>query len=187
MNNAWKESHINECSINHKGSAEKMERDGAVQMFARSEDLHGVKYLSYNGDSNSKTFKSIVESQSYGEHIITKKEYVGYLQKRIGARLCKIKKDTKGLGEKGKLTANLIDELSVYYGLAIMRNKDSVNDMKKAICATLQHKSSTDENPQHDNCPSGQLINIRGRKQRLIIKNKLDEYTHKEALPDYCY
>lgn len=73
----------------------------------------------------------------------------------MGARLHKVKKDTKKLGGKGKLTAKLIDELSVYYGLAIRRNKDSMNNMKKAIWATLLHKSSTDKNPQHDNCPPG--------------------------------
>ena len=65
------------------------------------------------------------------------------------------KKKTNGVGGKGKLIANLIDELSVFYGLTIRRNKDSVKDMKAAIWATLKHKSSTDTNPQHDSCPPG--------------------------------
>ncbi|KOC63054.1 hypothetical protein WH47_04908 [Habropoda laboriosa] len=73
----------------------------------------------------------------------------------MGARLRKVKKETKGLGRKGKLTAKLIDELSVYYGLAIRRNKNSKEDMKKEIWATLKHKSSTNENPQHEDCPPG--------------------------------
>lgn len=49
----------------------------------------------------------------------------------------------------------LIDELSVYYGLAISRHKNLIEDMKTAIWATLKHKSSTDAKPQHENCPSG--------------------------------
>ena len=73
----------------------------------------------------------------------------------MGARLRKLKKDTKGLGGKGKLTAKLIDELTVYYGLAIRRNKDSKDNMKKAIWATLKHKCSTDDNPEHEDCPPG--------------------------------
>lgn len=145
----WMESHKNECSINHEGSSGKMEVNGAVEMFARSETLHSVKYLSYIGDSDSQTYKGIVDSQPYGNDIlITKKECVGHITKRMGARLRKVKKDTKGLGGRGKLTAKLIDELSVYYGLAIRRNKNSMSDMKKSIWATLKHKCSTDAKPQ---------------------------------------
>jgi len=39
-----------------------MEVDGAVEMFARSQELHGLKYSNYVGDGDSKTFKGIVES-----------------------------------------------------------------------------------------------------------------------------
>ena len=66
-----------------------------------------------------------------------------------------MKKETNGPGGEGKLIAKFIDELSVFYGLAIRRNKDSVKDMKTAIWTTLKHKSSTDINPQHDSCPPG--------------------------------
>jgi len=157
----WMESHADKCSANHIGSAGKMEVDAAVEMFSRSEELHNIRYSSYISDGDSKTFKGIVESQPYSEDcIVVKKECVGHVQKRMGARLRKLKKETKGLGGKGKLTAKLIDELSVFCGLAIRRNKDSAEDIpKKAIWATLKHKSSTDKNPQHDNCP---------RKRQLV-------------------
>lgn len=56
----------------------------------------------------------------------------------------------KNIGGKGKLTGKLIDELTIYYGLAIRRNTGSIKNMKKEIWATLYHKISTDENPQHD-------------------------------------
>lgn len=55
----------------------------------------------------------------------------------MGTRLCNLKKNTKGLGSKEKLTGKLIDELLVYYGLAIRRNKDSIEEMRKEIWATL--------------------------------------------------
>ena len=42
----WMETHKTECARNHEGSSGKMEVDGAVEMFKRSEALHGVKYLS---------------------------------------------------------------------------------------------------------------------------------------------
>lgn len=60
---------------------------------------------------------------------------------------------TKKLGGKGKLTEALMKKLSTYYGLAIRRNINSVEDMKKAIMATYYHMISTDENPRHENCP----------------------------------
>ncbi|CAH2086449.1 unnamed protein product [Euphydryas editha] len=73
----------------------------------------------------------------------------------MGTRLRNIRKNKK-LGGKGKLTEALVKKLSTYYGLAIRRNINSVEDMKKAIMATFQHMISTDDNPQHDNCPEGE-------------------------------
>lgn len=182
----WKDLHKDDCFIDHEESPGKMEVEGTVEMFARSEGLHGVKYLSYIGDGDSETFKGITESQPYGENIkIKKKECIGHVQKRMSARLRKVKKDTKGLDGEEKLTGNLIDELSVYYGLAIIKNKDSTEGMSRAIWATLQHKSSTDANPQHDNCPPGPDSWCTWQKAKA--DNKLNEYTHTPALPDVVF
>jgi len=57
----WVENHANECQANHEGSSGKMEVDAIVEMFARSEELHGVKYHYYVGDGDSKTFKGILD------------------------------------------------------------------------------------------------------------------------------
>jgi len=46
--------------------------------------------------------------------------------------------------------------LTKFYGLAIRRNSDSTQDMKEAIWATYFHCNSSDENPQHQKCPSGE-------------------------------
>lgn len=83
---------------------------------------------------------------------VKKVECVGHIQKRMGTRLRKVKKDKK-LGDTGKLTDRLIKELTIYYGLAIRRNKDSVEDMKKEILSTYYHKISTDDEPRHEYCP----------------------------------
>ena len=48
----------------------------------------------------------------------------------------------------------MIDKLTLYYGLAIRRNSDSVQKINDAIWATYFHYNSTDKNPQHDKCPS---------------------------------
>lgn len=69
----------------------------------------------------------------------------------MGTRLRHLKK-VKGLRGKGKLTAKLIDQLTIYYGLAIRWNSNSLENMKNEIWATLFHKMSTDKNPQHEKC-----------------------------------
>lgn len=148
---SWKESHEIHCESNHEGSAGKMEVNSATQMFARAEEKNDVKYINYVGDGDSKTFKAIVEQNPH----VLKKECIDHTQKRMGTRLRQLVKKTKGLSGRGKLTGKLIDELTIYYGLAIRRHCSSVDEMKKAIWATLYHKVSTNDNPQHHLCPEG--------------------------------
>jgi len=50
----------------------------------------------------------------------------------MGSRLRNIKK-TRKLGGKNKLTNKLIQKLTIYYGLAIRRHPDSVDDMYNAV------------------------------------------------------
>lgn len=120
----WAQNHKDNCDVNHDGSAGKMEVDAVVEMFQRSEALHQVKYTHYIGDGDSKTFKGITDARPYEDLIVLKKECIDHVQKRMGTRLRNLKKHTKGLGGRGKLTGKLIDELSIYYGLAIRRNCD---------------------------------------------------------------
>ena len=96
----------------------------------------------------------------YGQKVIKKFECVGHVQKRMGSALRKLKSsrgrtklsDGKTIGGRGRLAGELIDKLQVYYGLAIRRNKSSIDDMRKEIWAGLYHVSSTDEKPQHRYC-----------------------------------
>ncbi|KYN05834.1 hypothetical protein ALC62_03230 [Cyphomyrmex costatus] len=178
----WAENHNLECQCNHSGSAGKMEVDAVTEMFQRSETLHNVKYGSYIGDGDSKTFKGLLEAKPYDDFTVTKKECIDHVQKRMGTRLRNLKKKTKGLGGRGKLTGKLIDELSIYYGLAIRRNSESVEKMRNEIYATLNHKISTDDNPQHDNCSSSWCS-----WKQAQDSGTLDAYKHKPAMPDDVY
>ncbi|XP_071575168.1 uncharacterized protein [Temnothorax nylanderi] len=178
----WKQ-HAPNCQINHTGSSGKMEVEGMCHMFQRSEEKFGVKYVNYIGDGDSKTFPAIVNSNPYPGIIITKKECIGHVQKRISTRLRNLKKKTTGLGGKGKLTGKLIDELTRYYGLAIRRNCHSLEAMKNAVMATFYHLQSTDQKPQHDLCPTGKDSWCKWQKAKAL--NKLDSFHHAPALhPD---
>lgn len=149
----WHDEHEENCSVNHAGSAGKMEMDSVKEMFSRSEELHQVRYVNYIGDGDSKTFKGILDLQPYGEDCIVKKsEDINHVHKRMGTRLRNLKKSKKF--KRGVLTDALIKKLSTYYGLAIRRH-NNVQDMKNAIMATLHHMTSTNDSPNHSLCPPG--------------------------------
>ncbi|XP_036138809.1 uncharacterized protein LOC118644394 [Monomorium pharaonis] len=133
-----------------------MEVDAILDMFKRFEDEYGVKYKYYIGDGDSKTFKTILDEKPYGEGFqVIKKKYVGHVQRKIDTRLRNVKKNTKGLSGKEKLTNKVIGELSKYYGNTIRNNNENVEKMKKAIMATLYHKCSIDACPRHQFYPEG--------------------------------
>lgn len=178
----WHKTHADVCKANHEGSSGKMEVDAVIEMFHRSKDLHDLKYSSYIGDGDSKTFKGIIDSEPYEDLVVQKKECISHVQKRMGTRLRNLKKSSKNLGGKGKLSAKLIDELTIYYGLAIRRNPTSLDDMKNEIWATLFHKLSTDENPQHEKC-SKSWCNWKKAQEA----GTLDTFRHKSPLSEEVY
>jgi hypothetical protein len=68
----WLENHEEHCSINHSGSSGKMEVDSMKEMFCRSNKL-GVKYETYIGDGDTKTFKALLECNPYDDLAVKKK------------------------------------------------------------------------------------------------------------------
>lgn len=73
----WFKQHQQECSLNHVGSAGKMEVDAIKEMFSASEEKFGVRYLNYIGDGDSKTYKAILDLNPYGDDFpVTKSEKV---------------------------------------------------------------------------------------------------------------
>lgn len=48
-----------------------MEMDAIVEMFSRSETLHGIKYSNYVGNGDSKTFQGITDVQHYNDYYCT--------------------------------------------------------------------------------------------------------------------
>ncbi|GFT90733.1 uncharacterized protein TNCV_3010921 [Trichonephila clavipes] len=109
-----------------------------IRIFQRSISHRSVRYTSYIGDGDSKTFSSITASNPYGEDIpVSKIECVGHVKKRIGTRLRKLKQmssklsDGKSIGGKGRVTDRMIDLITTYYGNAIRQNKTSCQICEK--------------------------------------------------------
>lgn len=161
-------------------------------MFQRSLELYNTAYAYYIGDGDCKTFLTLLNARIYDNIVPKKLECVGHVQKRMGRWLRNVKKTYKAakatksrsasLEGKGKLTASLIDKLTVYYGLAIRNNCDPVKNLKDAIWATFYHKISTDVKPQHMYCLPG--ANSWCMWQKAKAEGSLKNYKHQTALPE---
>lgn len=166
---------------------EQLEVEGSKRVFSRLETTRKVRYKYYLGDGDSKGFLSVARSKPYGDRFqIGKLECVGHVQKRMGGRLRRLRKEMKvnvlsdGLkigGKKGRLTDVVIDSLQNYYGLAIRRNKNDLDKMKKDIWSIYYHKSSTDDQPRHDSCDESwcKFKQTTNENKPYHHKNSLDE------------
>lgn len=212
------DDHTDECTANHEGSSGKMEVNGISEMFKRSVQRYGVKYVRYIGDGDSKTHKNLIDDKPYnGDPEVEKQECVLHVKKRMYRALQGVKKTLKEYtkakkqleaAEKKKkaaeeistvesapkkrrtkrdsstsaeppkpkplqLTNKLMLKMSTYYGLAITRNCQSLEEMKRAVWATFYHMTSTDENPQHFYCPDSWC-----KYQQLKAENQESTYEH---------
>ena len=82
-----------------------MESSGAIAMFKRSIEKHGLIYDTYIGDGDSKSYYNVVASQPYGAvQDIAKEECTAHITKRMGTGLREIVRTMKGNnGENGTI------------------------------------------------------------------------------------
>ena len=73
-----------DCTINHDGSAPKMEVTDVERIFGRSIVKNKLRYM------DAKSFSAV--ENVYGEEKVSKQECIGHIQKRVGSRLRKVKK-----------------------------------------------------------------------------------------------
>ena len=95
-------------------------------------------------------------------------------------RLRNVRKE-KRLGGKGTgtLTNMVINGLTAFYGLPIRRNSDSIEKMRQALFATLDHCTSSDKKPKHTLCPSGEQSWCKWR--RAEATGTLKTFKHKRV------
>ena len=164
--------HIEECLINHQGSAGAMESKRIVECFGSSLDKYNLRYTEYLGDGDTNSYHDVVNSKPHDDIPVKKLECIGHIQKRVGARLLKVRKngDFKELYEdddeesnskkrKKKKSLRLIDKdinkLQNYYGIAIRSSTgDIVWNLKKSIAAAFYHCcEATSLEQRHQFCP----------------------------------
>lgn len=173
----WKANH--NCSYNYVGSANGMEVEGAKRIFGRSITKHKLRYTTLYGDGDSKAHDAVFDI--YPGKPIQKLQCVGHVQKRVGNRLLNLKKTTKGLGGRGKLTKTIINRLQNYYGIAIRSNIGNLKAMQSATRATLFHVASSKANNYHSAyCPPGKDSWCRYQQDKA---NGTDNYKPGKGLP----
>lgn len=154
------------CQANYKGTSGGMEVAGVERIYDRSNTQRNpLRYTKFLGDGDCKSFEHVRQKHPYGQDVeIIKQECIGHIQKRMGARLLRLKdrmkgmtlEDGKPLSGKGRLSEKVISKLQEYYGHAIRSNCSDLTSMRKAIWATFYHKMSTPENQFHGHCPEGE-------------------------------
>ena len=159
---SWFEEHKDVCQKNFDGSSPAMEAEGWQRLWGRSVDKCKFRYTTVVSDGDSKAFTSVSNMKPYGEDVeILKEECMNHASKRVGKALRDFvqqkSRERKGVSGKklGSLTGKVIGKLQDYYFYAILYNLENLEDMKRAIFASLYHCSSTDDAPTHHLCPPG--------------------------------
>ena len=179
----WAERHTQFCPINYSGSAPGMEAAGACRMWQRSEEKNKLRYTTFLGDGDSKSFSAVSQEVSYP---VAKIDCVGHVQKRLGTRLCKLVKkekfaDGSRLGGKGKLTKGRIDSMQNYFGQAIRSHSHDLEGMQTAVKAILYHSvDNENREEQHQYCPKGKDSWCKFQKDKA---NETDTYNSSNCLP----
>ena len=86
----WLNNHKDKCSINHTGSSDSMETQGAKEIFLRSVSTRNLKYTTFIGDGDSDCFANVSEEcyKNFKEdYIVIKEKCVGHVQKGLGTAL----------------------------------------------------------------------------------------------------
>ena len=122
-----------------------------MDIWGRSQEKHKLRYVDFVGDGDCSSHRDVVKSKPYGETVVRKVECVGHIQKRMGGRLRRKKKDLKGkkladgktIGGRNRLTDNLIDTFQRYYGKALRQNKGDLPGMEKKLFGTTMPQLKT--------------------------------------------
>ena len=154
----WWEVHQSSCGQNFIGSSGAMEKEGALTIWKRSIKKHKIRYITMKSDGDSATFPALSRAEPYGEnHLISKQECVGHVQKRMMSHLKAVKlkphfsPDGKRvrMGGKGLQTDKLMKLFQLYFGKASRSHPNDARGMKRAVMAIYFHSVSTDAHPQH--------------------------------------
>ncbi|GFS76307.1 uncharacterized protein TNCV_4668311 [Trichonephila clavipes] len=132
-------------------------------------------YSSMNGAflsvDTGKGFISVKDT--YGKDSVTKYECIGHVQKRVGARLRKLKSKNKNLSGKGKLTDSFIDRWQ-NYGF-VRSNVGNLSGLQQNYCGFVSLLIKCRE-LMHGQCPIGKIVGATTSEHCLVAKKPNEKY-----------
>ncbi|XP_077549490.1 uncharacterized protein LOC144162721 [Haemaphysalis longicornis] len=149
----WQAYHGPVCEKNVDCSSHAMETEAAVRIWTRTPSNETpLRFTTFLSDGDSKAFNAVFEAKVYGETSIVKEDCTNHVAKRLGTSIRKLKTP---LPRGEKLKDGQIQKLQNYYRIAITSNRGNVQEMYRAIWASLFHSSSTSAANSHKFCPEG--------------------------------
>lgn len=79
--------------------------------------------------------------------------------------------DGKTIGGHRRLTGVAIEQIAIYYGLAIRRNPGNLQKMLEAVWAVYWHLWSSNKEPKHGLCPVGESSWCKFQKAKEMNEN----------------
>ncbi|GFO39558.1 hypothetical protein PoB_006606300 [Plakobranchus ocellatus] len=120
-----------------------------------------LRYTTVISDGDSKTHNELLRLDRYTGIEVVKEECTNHVTKCFGTSCRNLvaaeskKGNTLGGRKVGALTQQKIGLLQAHYKRAVASKCTSTAELRKKILRTLKHCSSSDDNPQHDDCPTG--------------------------------
>ncbi|XP_049877293.1 uncharacterized protein LOC126374645 [Pectinophora gossypiella] len=134
------------CFKNYQGPSTGMEAAILVEGFQKSEEMHGLQYLSFVGDGDSSVFAQLKEKVSYGRYI-KKIECKNHVIKNYTSALYKILANKKLPLYGRRLLKAKIQKLTVVTKKIIMQNHSNRTHMREDLKNGPSHVFG-----HHDNC-----------------------------------
>ena len=160
-----------------------MEPAGILKCFMRSVEQLNLRFINFIGDGDSKAYYVVVKANPYGDRYpVNKGECLGHIQKCVGSRLRKLKKEyggkklSDGKTLRGRLGDKEINKLQNYFVIAIRANCHSVTAMPKAIGAVVYHcNEANDPDARHMFCDKRQDTWCKYQKVKLKGEVHIDK------------
>ncbi|KAH9372018.1 hypothetical protein HPB48_018557 [Haemaphysalis longicornis] len=99
-----------------------MEVEAALILSERSLAVNSLRYTTVICDGDNRSYHSIQQAKVYGFIPVEKEDCVNHDQKRMGTQLRALQKgkpsDGGRIGGRGRLTGDLVNKLTNYYGLS---------------------------------------------------------------------
>ena len=123
---------------------------------------------------------------------IKKEDCINYIAKRMKNGIMNLRKSLMGTkdsisgNKKGHVAEKIASKLTNYYADALKTNAPDIKSMQNAVFASLYHMSSTNEEPNHKLCPTGEKSWCRYQRETFLKVEDSKRTKHNAELAVRC-